>query len=102
MLKIVRTPWWGREKGGYIRERGREIEGHGERRGRGKGSGGEKGKEGEKGGRKGKRKKVPPIFQTKFTPMSLSLTLGTLYLSSAKLKLWYSSLHLTHSVPSAL
>ena len=34
---------------------------------------GEEGKEGEKGGRKGKGKKVPPIFQTKFTPMSIAL-----------------------------
>ena len=37
---------------------------------------GEKGKE---GGRKGKGKKVPPIFQTKFTPMTSRLTSSVAY-----------------------
>ena len=59
---------------------GRSTEEGGERegkvwgeKGRRKGSGmGRIWKEGEKGGRKGKGKKVPPIFQTKFTPMPMS------------------------------
>ena len=56
----------GREKGGIQKGTG-EGRVWGEKGG-GKGRGGE---DGEKGGRKGK--KVPPIFQTEFTPMYASL-----------------------------
>ena len=59
----------GKGQGRVQKERGEE--GYGERRGGGKGRRGEEGKEGEKGGRKGKGKKVPPIFQTKFTPITV-------------------------------
>ena len=72
-LKLSGPHGGGGRREGY--RRGGDRTGYGERRegGKGRGGGGREGKEGEKGRRKGKGKKVPPIFQTKFTSMHFNI-----------------------------